>query len=165
MKTRTEEQKRKAREYSKEWRKNNPKYLQIFTEEQKAKGLERLKAWAVVHPERTKQAIREWQVKNRWRESVARLERKQLVIDTYGGKCVWENCGITDIDLLTIDHVEDNGAQDRKEKGHITGDKMCRLLVKLNFPSGFQILCANHQLKKQVLKYRKEAAERNGINA
>jgi hypothetical protein len=40
--------------------------VRIRTAEQKKNDLLRINAWAVAHPERTKQAVKDWQAKNRW---------------------------------------------------------------------------------------------------
>lgn len=63
-------------------------------------------------------------------------------------QCVWPGCEVSDPDMLTIDHVNNDGAQDRKidRGGH---DFYRRLQVK-GYPEGFQTLCANHQLKKEI---------------
>lgn len=68
---------------------------------------------------------------------IDRLKIKVEVIFALGGKCV--DCGITDIDLLTIDHINNNGGKHRAE----IKTSICNWLKKNNYPSGFQILCFN----------------------
>jgi hypothetical protein len=60
---------------------------------------------------------------------------KQRKIDSLGGRCVV--CGITDIRMLTIDHV--NG------DGHRGVTKLAEILAN---PDRFQVLCANHHMLK-----------------
>jgi len=77
---------------------------------------------------------------------------KLIVIDHYGNKC--SCCGETYISFLTIDHINNDGAAHRrslfgtKRKGG--GTAFYRWLINNNFPEGFQVLCANCQLSKQI---------------
>lgn len=82
---------------------------------------------------------------------------KRKVFDAYGGKC--RKCGISDIDVLNLDHIADNGNLHRKKlkgKCGATGVHLYRRLLRENFPPGFQVLCANHNSKKKALKERRE---------
>lgn len=68
-------------------------------------------------------------------------ELRQTVIIAYGGKCVC--CGITEPKFLTIDHINNNGALERKSFG-LKGRKMYAWLVRNNFPKdNYQLLCYN----------------------
>lgn len=87
---------------------------------------------------------------------------KILVLTHYGknGKlfCCWPGCDVKDVDCLTLDHVGDDGAKFRREltskrkSGGGGGRETFRFVRKKGFPSGFQTLCANHQLKKEILR-------------
>ena len=68
--------------------------------------------------------------------------------------CQWKDCNINDIDMLAIDHINNGGGKHRKELG--THMRYHDWLIKNNFPAGFQILCANHNIKKEALRRRKE---------
>ena len=80
-------------------------------------------------------------------------ENRNLKIETFNayGGCVCVNCGITDVDVLALDHVNNDGAKHRKElapkkKGHPAGGaNVYRKLRRLNFPdkNRFQVLCSN----------------------
>lgn len=48
-------------------------------------------------------------------------------------------CKETDLDMLEMDHINGGGTKHRKE----IGTRLSIWLIKNNFPSGFQILCAN----------------------
>jgi len=63
-------------------------------------------------------------------------------------KCA--HCGITDIDVLCLDHVNDNGANERKLAG--LGSCFYQWIKRNNYPVGYQVLCANCNLKKQIKK-------------
>ena len=80
-----------------------------------------------------------------------RKQYKNTVYDHYGRKCVC--CGETEPLFLSIDHVNNDGAQWRREhfgsrtKG--SGTHLYRWLIKNNFPKGFQVLCMNCQVGKR----------------
>ena len=68
---------------------------------------------------------------------------KKEVIDHYGGKCVC--CGETELLFLTIDHINNNGAEQRLKNGLKGGssDKSYRWIIKNDFPDDLQLLCWN----------------------
>lgn len=70
----------------------------------------------------------EWNYRNR-----------QKCLDAYGRMCAC--CGEDNDRFLTIDHVDNNGHEMRKE--HLTGNTFYRWLIRNGFPDGFQILCFN----------------------
>lgn len=65
----------------------------------------------------------------------------------YGRAC--KCCGETGDIFLCIDHVNNDGAAHRKEIGQ--GGAIFRWLKKNNYPDGFQILCWNCNMAKQIL--------------
>jgi hypothetical protein len=95
---------------------------------------------------------------HRERQRSWNLRIKTEVLTHYGkgGKllCCWKNCSICDLDMLSLDHVENNGKNDR-EKGYLGGSVVYKKLRKFNFPAGFQTLCFNHQFKKELLRRRR----------
>jgi len=93
------------------------------------------------------------QLEDRKEESrKAKIELKFQVLSHYSPnkklRCSWRNCKISDIDMLSLDHIKNDGAKDR------TGIALYRSLRKENFPSGYQTLCANHNQKKEILRVR-----------
>jgi hypothetical protein len=74
--------------------------------------------------------------------------RKTFVLSRYGqeGKCVCVKCGFTNISALSIDHINGNGTEHRKEVGR--GEAFYSWLIKNNFPEGYQTLCMNCQFVK-----------------
>ncbi|MDA4130451.1 MAG: hypothetical protein OK457_06745 [Thaumarchaeota archaeon] len=82
-----------------------------------------------------------------------RQRRKKRVFKAYGGKCSWLGCNITDVDMLTLDHVNDDGSEERI-RGFTGGDVIYKKAEEENYPDRYQILCANHNLKKQIEKLR-----------
>jgi len=78
-----------------------------------------------------------------WRERI-----KFEVFVHYSGsppKCAY--CGEEDIEVLCIDHIEDNGAEMRRTLK--THPNIPYWLRKNNYPEGFQVLCANCNLRKE----------------
>lgn len=64
-------------------------------------------------------------------------QQRLIVLEHYGHKCTC--CGETTYEFLEIDHINGDGAKHRREIGrHIIED-----IIKQDFPSDFQILCAN----------------------
>ena len=66
------------------------------------------------------------------------LALRSDVIKGYGGLC--RCCGETELVFLSIDHINDDGAIDRKER---TATRLYRQLSKEGYPDGFQVLCRN----------------------
>ena len=80
-------------------------------------------------------------------------------LDNYGGyECT---CGETDIEVLTLDHVNDDGAEHRRKTG-TRGHNFYHMLRKNGFPNDppLQVLCLNCQIKKRQRKYDEERESR-----
>jgi hypothetical protein len=70
---------------------------------------------------------------------------KQRIINEYGGKCAC--CGEAEPMFLSIDHINNNGAEHRRE----IGSKIYNWLEKYNYPKdNFQLLCFNCNFGKRV---------------
>ena len=76
------------------------------------------------------------------------------------GLSVCAICGEDDIDVLCLDHINDDGAEHRKQIGiagrSTSGTNTHAALKREGWPKGIQVLCANCNLKKQILKRRAE---------
>lgn len=99
---------------------------------------------------------RDWIQNNKERYNASKyIYRDKLkieIMDYYGGgECKW--CGIKDIDVLCIDHIDNDGAEDRLKRGvsgrSSAGTNAYEALKRDGFPEGFQVLCANCNLKKE----------------
>ncbi len=80
------------------------------------------------------------------------LNIKQKVLTNYGnGKCACSNCGFDDIRSLSIDHINGDGAKQRKLLGKaIDGNHIYLWLERNNYPEGYQVLCMNCQWIKRM---------------
>jgi len=81
-----------------------------------------------------------------------RAKLKNEVLNHYSnGKMCCENCGFSDIRALQLDHINNNGAQERKE---VFGSRTCagttfyRWVRRQGFPVGYGVLCANCNIIK-----------------
>jgi len=78
------------------------------------------------------------------RRIITAMYRERLrneVLDAYGSHCAC--CGETKRHFLTIDHINNDGAEHRRKVGHTYS-----WLKKNNFPPGFQVLCYNCNCSK-----------------
>lgn len=83
----------------------------------------------------------------------AKLERKIKVLTYYGnGKCACVKCGFSDIRALSIDHINDDGCEERRgfNMSVVSGDQMYRKLKEQGFPVGYQTLCYNCNIIKHI---------------
>lgn len=122
--------------------------------------------------EKQRQLSRNWRAKNH-EHDIARQRawRQSLKLETlthYGKngnpQCCWDGCDIIDIDVLTLDHINNDGAAAHRNyprRGPIPEGTRVKLGINMysdlrqrGFPAGFQTLCANHQLKKEILRKR-----------
>jgi hypothetical protein len=69
------------------------------------------------------------------------------------GKLCCMNCGIDIYPLLTIDHINNDGANHRREitKGKCLSSSTYRWLRSHNYPQGFQVLCQNCNYFKDMI--------------
>lgn len=89
------------------------------------------------------------------------LKLKKIVLTHYSNghiKCMLHqkyfpmDDPITDIRVLTIDHINGNGAKQRKKIGKAlsSGHPFYRWLRNNNYPNGYQVLCMNCQFIKRI---------------
>ena len=80
------------------------------------------------------------------RESTYRKERKRKLIDILGGKC--RCCGVSDITFLTVDHVFNDGHEERKSLSAVVlYERIIKGQVDL---SRYQCLCWNCNHGKRI---------------
>jgi hypothetical protein len=92
------------------------------------------------------------------KENAYNREKRALVKDAvfvaYGGY-VCACCGETEKAFLTLDHIDNDGAANRRKiagKRHAAGYWTYDWIVKNDYPVGFQILCMNCNFGKRMNK-------------
>jgi hypothetical protein len=87
------------------------------------------------------------------------IRDKILILTNYSPNkilgCSWPDCKVKDMDMLVLDHMNGDGAEHRRSlKGSAKVVRIRRDLILRNFPPGYQTLCSNHNLKKEMVLYR-----------
>src|SRR6266581_3629242 len=88
-----------------------------------------------------------WKAANPGHAAAARRADRAQVIEAYGGRCNCPGCHVVHAELLTIDHLNGDGAQHRRNGGR-SGYRFYRLLITLGFPGDVQLLCGSCNLAK-----------------
>lgn len=78
---------------------------------------------------------------------------KKAAFLNYGEHCAL--CGESLLEFLTIDHINDDGAEHRRElrSGGNGGHNIYAWLRKNKYPHGFQTLCCNCNMAKSIIGY------------
>lgn len=76
-------------------------------------------------------------------------EIKKEVLEYYGGKCLI--CGDKDLSILSLDHIDKNGRQHRKELGIRSGTEFYKWTLK-NLPDNLRTLCYNCNCQTDMKK-------------
>ena len=129
------------------------------------KNREYYRKYREANRKKVRQYSRDWRKKNPERDKeLGRQERTRLKADVFNhygkGKVACKKCGFSDYMALEIDHIKNNGADERRRlfgNRLYAGTTFYRWLRKNGYPTGYQILCANcniikrrkHQLKCQ----------------
>jgi hypothetical protein len=98
----------------------------------------------------------------RIKNKIEREKIKNIVFEHYGNKCIV--CAEKDIDVLVIDHINNDGYKQRKQTGE--GASFYKWIKENNFPIDLQILCCNCNIKKykQALSLRNYLADQQKLN-
>jgi hypothetical protein len=81
--------------------------------------------------------------------SLGRKKIKIEVLTHYGkGRLACMNCGFSDVRALSLDHIYNNGAEERGKLGK-QGTGFYYWLKKRGYPNGYQTLCMNCQWLKK----------------
>ena len=90
------------------------------------------------------------------------LNRKITIFNAYGG-CKCSICNITDIDVLSVDHINGGGRKQKRELGNISSTGLYRWIINNNYPPGYRVLCMNcNFIEKERLK---QSSLSDGIRA
>lgn len=98
------------------------------------KGLHSLTAWC-------KECFQAYRSVHAEEKNQKSKNRKLLILSHYGGQCAI--CGIDDLAFLNIDHINNDSCNHRNDDKHLYD-----WLIRNDFPSGFQVLCWNHNWLK-----------------
>jgi hypothetical protein len=95
-----------------------------------------------------------WRAKNKDKlKSLGKMYRENIKMEAlkhYSPSLQCVRCGIADIDVLCIDHINEDGAKQRFQSGRRTGFSVYYWLRDNNYPEGFQVLCMNCNWKKHL---------------
>lgn len=99
-----------------------------------------------VHTAAYKETRDRWYTENRERiraqTAAKHRERKIRVLQAYGGRCAC--CGEANLGLLTLDHVQGDGAAHRRELRHgKTSIRIYHWAEENGYPDKLQVLCWN----------------------
>lgn len=99
-----------------------------------------LKSWRLANPEKVRQ------------QGLRHNARAKLSALTYysGGPPRCAHCGISDIDVLCLDHINGGGYKQRKELNCGAGTAFYQWLKGQGYPEGYQVLCWNCNIKKRI---------------
>jgi len=130
-------------------------YYQNHRDELRAKHRDYMKTYYQAHPE-WKVKMQEYTKNHRVESRTAvRKYSRQMKIQIFTHYCKGEPlcvaCGITDLDVLCIDHINGGGNKQRRQLNIGSGKMFYSWLIRNNYPEGYQVLCANCNLKKQHL--------------
>ena len=90
-----------------------------------------------------RESIKVQSTRSKWRRQIT-----LGVINHYtNGSMRCNNCGISNLKALTIDHINGNGLRHRIE--HNIGGHIAEWLRQNNYPEGYQVLCMNCQFIKR----------------
>lgn len=103
------------------------------------------KQWRQAHPEQVKEYTKRANAK--WGK-VRHENLKQQVYNHYKAICVC--CGEITPAFLSLDHIENDGAQWRRQRSQ-GREVFYRWIIKNNFPASLQVLCMNCQWGKRKL--------------
>lgn len=144
------------REYNKKYREKNREKLDQYRLNNKEKYRLYNSKWIKDNQERYNES------KYKYRASL-----KAEVINHYSnGSMSCLKCGASDLDVLCLDHINNDGAIRRKEmkissRGCSSGYNTYERVKSLGFPEGLQVLCANCNLKKEIERKRENRGKDN----
>lgn len=140
-------------------RKRNNEAAARYRERNRERYNQRMRDWREANRDKDREHKREWRNRKLAEgssEEVAAIRKAELektqrsqavcrtqVFEAYGGyKCAC--CGETEPLFLSIDHIDNNGAEERKLGLYSgSGYGFYRWLRKSGFPPGYQVLCMN----------------------
>ncbi len=133
----------KYRETQKKYYLNNKEYLSLQNKQYQIENKEKIQIQRKEYYSLNSEKIS-------IRDKKKRMEIRYDIISYYTDgimKCMCPGCNEDHLDFLTIDHINNDGAEHRKEIGD-GGSNLYYWIYKNNFPEGFQVLCMNCNFSK-----------------
>ena len=124
------------------------KYQKDYIEKKKLENLEEFTKKRKEYNQKSHNKSRE---KMNETNKVAARKRRQVVLSFYGGnppKC--QCCGEQEYRFLTIDHMNNDGTNHRRELGINSSTDLYIWLIHSDFPKEFQVLCMNCNFGKRM---------------
>ena len=122
--------------------------------EKQNKQKEYRKKYRLLHPRKVKEGQKKWKKENPDKvKALAKrhlLKKKKIVFDHYGRLC--QCCGETEAGFLTIDHINNDGAKQRKEHKLTGGVNVYNWIINNDFPTDLRTLCYNCNFGKRHSK-------------
>jgi hypothetical protein len=145
-------------------RKRNREASQRYRDRNPERHRQRMRTWRAENRERSREHSREWRnrklataspeeearIRKSERDKTKRNQDKtrDAVFMAYGGY-VCACCGETEPKFLSIDHINNDGAKERKSGVYGGSGTAFYLWLRKNaFPAGYQVLCMNCQVGK-----------------
>ena len=144
-------------------RKKNREAAQRYRARDPERHRRRMQEWREANRERAREHSRDWRnrklasspeeearIRQQERDKTKRNQDRvrQEVFAAYGG-FVCACCGETEPKFLSIDHINNDGAKERKSGLYSSSGTAFYLWLRKNaFPSGYQVLCMNCQVGK-----------------
>lgn len=145
-------------EHKEELSAKNREYMQTHPEQRKKKvqrDLLRRKTLPEV-AKRARECSSKWRQRNPDKVAEAQANWKYKikveVLSHYGnGGLACVSCGFSDIRALTLDHINNNGAEERRANKVVKsgGTWLYQWLRRQGYPGGYQTLCMNCQFIKE----------------
>jgi len=123
---------------------------------------EYIRNWKLAHPEKVLALQRKYRSKPEVKAkrklydyNYTRQLRMKVLGHYSNGALKCAHCGEVDLEVLCLDHINGRGNQQRRETGKSNGNGFYRWIITNSYPEGFQVLCANCNIRK----YHKESRE------
>lgn len=146
-------------------RKSRAAYQKAWRDKNKVAVLDYHRAYRDEHRENRRKWNRDWIRNNRERYNASKYAYRdrikvQALLRYSNGTMRCARCGFGNQDALCLDHIDDNGAEHRKELkiscrgSEGAGTNTYEALKREGWPDGLQVLCANCNLIKEMERRR-----------
>lgn len=117
----------------------NPEYARRYYQKNRDKILAQTKKYSEEHKAERDRKMLVW-------TKAYRCKLRRQIFEAYGCKCAC--CGECEEKFLAIDHVNNDGAIERKQYG--AGVGLLRKIIREKYPDSYQLLCHNCNVGKHL---------------